>query len=73
MSSIQHIIIVESLAYNYGHYIFIQIFTQQMYFEGLLYAKHQEVCCGKDRPKMWHWHQGIYTAKKKVTQEHKQL
>ena len=48
MSRIQHIIIVESLAYNYGHYLFIQIFTQQMYFEGLLYAKHQEGCCGKD-------------------------
>ena len=38
-----------------------------MYFEGLLYAKHQEGCCGKDRPKMWLWHQGIY-AKKKVSQ-----
>lgn len=67
MSRIQHIIIVKSLAYDYGLYIYIQIFTQQMYFEGLLYAKHQEGCCGKDKPKMWLWHQGIYAKKESNT------
>lgn len=53
MSRIQHIITVKSLATYCGHYIFMQLFIQQMYFEGLLYAKHQRSCCGPDRPRMW--------------------
>lgn len=73
MSRIQHIIIVKSLAYDYGLYIYIQIFTQQMYFEGLLYAKHQEVAVGKTNLKNWLWHQRNLCKKKKVTHEYKQL
>lgn len=52
VSRIQHMITVESLAYSDGHYIFIQLFIQQMYFEDLLCAKHQGSCCGEDRHKM---------------------
>lgn len=45
ISRIQHIIIVSHL-YN-GRYIFIQLFIQQMCFEGLLYASTKEVDIGE--------------------------